>query len=305
MMIGTAARLEGFRGLTSSSHESFNSDSSSRCYWSVFVLERLFTPQWTSLSDNGDVPNYPPSALLPPAPISGRGSSVHPDLIASEETIEDLGINAYSMQMVSIWSSVATYLHDAYSGKIEIPWSSDSTHGKLNTKLHELEAQLPQRHLLRNVLFSRRSREEIQQQREYWLPWVMMQIITHSAWAVVHHPLIHMGALREKRGISQSRHFLQQAVDQALFHSGWVFRLLRICDDLQFELTNPLLAHVVGAVATIPWIFQFAQDANVSKNANQDLETCRQFLERVSVVWPPACEKVSTESPATTSTPID
>lgn len=146
--------------------------------------------------------------------------------------------------------------------------------------LHEFESQIPQSHLLRNLHFSRRSRAELTEHHEYWMPWIMMQIVSHSSSAMVNHPFIHLVALEGRGGISHSSNFLQQTIDQAIFHSGWVFRLVRTCEELEFELNNPFIGHLVAAMATIPWIFQFAKDQQVSSNADRDLSTCARFLGR-------------------------
>ncbi|KAJ5368409.1 uncharacterized protein N7496_008169 [Penicillium cataractarum] len=108
---------------------------------------------------------------------------------------------------------------------------------------------------------------------------------------MVNHPFIHLVALKGRSGISHSSNFLQQTIDQAIFHSGWVFRLVRTCEELEFELHNPLIGHLVAATATIPWIFQFAKDQQVSSNADRDLGTCARFLSRAATTWPSIPQK--------------
>jgi hypothetical protein len=292
MVTGTAARLEMFRVLTRDEINDYNSENSRRCYWSVFILERTFFPQQTSLQDSGSLVDYPPSHPLPPSIPPERATSNNFDILTSDESGKDLGINAYLIQIISIWGDVASHLHETRSGKSEIPWSSHSTHARLTMRLHEFESQIPQSHLLQNLLFSRRSRAELVAHHEYWMPWIMMQIISHSSSAMVNHPFIHLVALKGIGGISHSSNFLQQTIDQAIFHSGWVFRLIRTCEDLEFELHSPFIGHLVAATATIPWIFQFAKDQQVSSNADRDLGTCARFLGRAAATWPSISQKV-------------
>lgn len=292
MIIGTASRLETLRSSRQDFGEGLNSDVNSHCYWSVFISERAFFPQQTGLLSMGNLADYPKSAPLPPSVDLAGDINYHPDLTSSNEQIKNLGINSYYIQMVSFWGEITSYLNDVRHGKAEVPWLPDSTHIKLNMKLHEFEAQLPEQHLVRGVFRTRRSSIEVHQQKEYWLPWFTMQVISHSSAAIVNHPFIHLAAVRERQGISQSRLFLQQTVDQALYHSGWVFRLLGICEDLELQIVNPLIGQLVAANATIQWIFQYAHDEKVSKSASAHLAVCARLLERIANVWPSIAEKV-------------
>ncbi|KAL2430772.1 hypothetical protein ABEF95_013288 [Exophiala dermatitidis] len=233
--------------------------------------------------------DYPPSAPLPPRhPTTGNENQ--PPYFSSEETIKDLGINAYWLDKISLWGDVAVYLHEVHAGKVETPWSTQSTYARLMMKMHECEAKLPQQHLLRNVSLSRRSHSEIAAQEEYWRPWAAMEIISHAVPAILNHPFLHIVAMRSNQGVPQSRLFLQQTVDQALFHAGWVIRLVRICEGL--EQHDPLTGHLVAATATIPLFFQFARDQKVAQRAKQDLAKCDDYLSRMSREWPHIAPKL-------------
>jgi hypothetical protein len=121
-----------------------------------------------------------------------------------------------------------------------------------------------------------------------------MQIGCHATQAILNHPFIHLVATRPPGSTRTLKPtlFLQQTVDQAIFHSGWVARLLRIMDDFRFELTNPVIGHMVAATATVFWLFQFVRDTKVSMRAKEDLEKCESFLERMALQWPHIAQKV-------------
>lgn len=110
--------------------------------------------------------------------------------------------------------------------------------------------------------------------------------------AILNHPFLHLFAIRKNRGFSQSRLFLQQTVDQVLYHAGWVVRLVRTCKELQFEISNPLVGRSIMATATIPWLLQFSEDAGVSKKATKDLTHRKDFLLELSSLWPHLSSKV-------------
>ncbi|KAF7591893.1 hypothetical protein BBP40_000940 [Aspergillus hancockii] len=294
MKIGSAARLETMRIITTNDYcdEPTSEDISARCYWSVYILETALSPQVLDFSAAREAQDFPLSAPWPPPLPTHSGEDYPPDLHTTDEVIKDLGINAYSIKMISIWGKLTQYLRQIRAGHIETPWSPESTHTTLSVNLYEYDTQLAQKHLLRNVCFTKRSTAELLQQQEYWRPWITMQVFSHAIPAILNHPFIHLVAMRGNCGVPQSRLFLQQTVDMALFHSGWVFRLIQTCEDLQFEISDPLIAHAVAATATIPWLFQFARDHKVSKKAYEDLGRCERFLSRISNLWPHISRKL-------------
>lgn len=299
MTIGSASRLVSLRQNApySPPDERGPQDSTLLCLWSVFILEKTF-PSLVSRLPTIDLVtfDYPSSAPLPPPTPMTRNED-QPPCFASEETIQDLGINAYWLDKISFWGDVAIYLRDIHAGKVETPWSSHSAYARLVVKLHECEAKLPQKHLLRNVALSKRSPAEVSEQKEYWQPWATMQIVSHAAPALLNHPFIHIVAMRSNQGVSQSRLFLQQMVDQALFHAGWVFRLVHTCEGMKLEQHDPLIGHLVAATATIPLFFRFSKDQKVAQKAKQDLAKCEKFLSRMSDDWPHISQKVCQVDP--------
>ncbi|KAM0345061.1 hypothetical protein ACHAPU_006947 [Fusarium lateritium] len=293
MSIGTLSRLEALRQLsqppsvdTSSDHE-----ASLTCHWTVFLLEQAFMPQErTAVHDLND-PEYPASASRPPSlpPISD--GEYPPDLF-SEDGVEDLGITAYYIKILGIWGHLSSYMHQIRIGKADVAWSPGSIHYTLCADLYEYESRTPHSHLLRNVHFTKRPSAEILEAREYWIPWVLQQVTSHAITAILNHPFIHLVAMRDgSRGL-QSRPFLQQTVDLALYHSAWVFKFLKFCDEQGLKIHDPLVGHLVAVVATIPWLFQRAIDPKVALKAKDDLDWCKGFLERLSVTWPHITRKL-------------
>lgn len=161
--------------------------------------------------------------------------------------------------------------------------------------VYDCDAQLPAKHLLMNVAFTKRSQTEVLEQREYWIPWVLMQVQCHAYLAILNHPFIHLVAVRNGSKASHiSGLFLQRTVDAALFHSGWVFRMLGICEGHRLDVYDPFVCQLVAAVATIPWLLQFAQDDKISQAATRNLAWCKTYLTRMSQVWVHLSEKAST-----------
>ncbi|CAM1502548.1 Fc.00g045320.m01.CDS01 [Cosmosporella sp. VM-42] len=296
MVIGNAARLEALRMASSQhlSHEDLDNDVILRCHWSILILEKTFSPQSVLLGQVPTSPDYPKSAPRPqPLSCFGSKSTYGPELSNVHELhSQDRGINASCLQTICVWGDIVSYVRGIRLGKVDLPWLSASTHAQLIVNLYELENKLSHQHLLRNVSFADRSPPELSQDREYWAPWVLMQITSHAAQAVLNNPFIQLVGLRDTNRVSQPRSFLQQTVDQALFHAGWAFRMIKMCEELQFQIFDPLIAQLVAATATIPWLFQFARDQTVSQSSKTNLDTCERFLSRLARLWPHIAQKL-------------
>ncbi|RKK91963.1 hypothetical protein BFJ68_g16045 [Fusarium oxysporum] len=287
MSIGTATRLESIRNLwKSNSIPNQESAEENRCYWSIYMIEAIFFPHMPRAPTHDQTRKYPPS-VEPPPPIPLDANDFNaPDFDNAVGSSDDLGINTHAGRMIAVWSQVACHLHEIRRGEVQIPWLPESTYSKLNLALFEYEAQFNQRHLMRSLFPFKRTSEEIQEYREYWNPWLTTHLVLHASLALLNHPFIHLVALRRNKGMSQSRLFLQQVVDQALFHSGWVFWLVGIFEDLNIEISNPLIGLAVAATSTIPWLYQFVKNAKVASKASQNLAKGQRLLQRLSKTWP-------------------
>ncbi|KAI7767120.1 hypothetical protein LZL87_013175 [Fusarium oxysporum] len=287
MSIGTATRLESIRNLwKSNSIPNQESAEENRCYWSIYMIEAVFFPHMPRAPTHDQTRKYPPS-VEPPPPIPLDANDFNaPDFDNAVGSSDDLGINTHAGRMIAVWSQVACHLHEIRRGEVQIPWLPESTYSKLNLALFEYEAQFNQRHLMRSLFPFKRTSDEIQAYREYWNPWLTTHLVLHASLALLNHPFIHLVALRRNKGMSQSRLFLQQVVDQALFHSGWVFWLVGIFEDLNIEISNPLIGLAVAATSTIPWLYQFVKNAKVACKASQNLAKGQRLLQRLSKTWP-------------------
>ena len=225
MRIGVATRLETFHKLLNKGHTDPRlGEEACRCYWSVFILEKEFCPQFSILTLNQNSPSYPMSSPPPPPPGSNQHLS---HLARMEQTGDDCGIIGYSIQIESIWGDIASYLYEIRSGKVEDPWLPDSQYTRLTVKIYKWEAQLSQNHLLINVSFAQRSPEEIKEYSLYWTPWIKMQLASHAAQAVLNYPFIHLVRLSKNTPTLHSSSFLQQTVDQTIFQAEWVAKLIK------------------------------------------------------------------------------
>ncbi|KAF4456496.1 hypothetical protein F53441_1400 [Fusarium austroafricanum] len=295
MMIGMAAKLEALRLSDPKASSSRQSDDAiSRCHWSIGILESTFTPHCNTLFETSHAPSYPKSVPRPTPLHSSHGmKSYCADLTdAYEGNVQDVGIIATCLGYISVWGSIISYLRDIRNGANEYPWLATSRHNQLTVKLYELENLTSHRHLMRNAPFPDQPAFDLSENREYWAPWVLFQIMMHATQAILNNPFVQLVALRRAGRNFQPRSFLQNTVDQALFHAEWVSRLVQMCTDRQFEVNDPLIGQAVAGCVSILWIFQFARDRKVSEKAKENLGTCETFLGHLSRKWPHIAEKV-------------
>ncbi|KAF3004003.1 hypothetical protein E8E14_008516 [Neopestalotiopsis sp. 37M] len=295
MTLGLATRLEVMR-ISQSDQGKTNLDreASARCYWSIRSLENGFAPQSFPRFEDIHAPAYP-SDMEPPGPVDkGRQQSVHDVALMDDECIEGSGIFAHSIRVMSSWRDVNKWLHDIRHGNAEKPWLPASRFAELTQHLYELENNLDYKHCFRNARLPDRSLDELHRDQEYWRCWMLYHVRFHACLALLNHPFVHLVALRNVNRSPSPRNFLQIVVDQALYHSSWVIRLINICIEIGFEIHDPFTSDIVIAVATVPWIMQYARDQKVAAHSKENLSQCRSFLSTLSQSWPRVVQKLAT-----------
>ncbi|ENH68902.1 hypothetical protein FOC1_g10000682 [Fusarium oxysporum f. sp. cubense race 1] len=171
MTIGTASRLEALRQARRR-HAGCripDQDASSRCYWSVFILERI-------------APEYLSSYPTPPLNFHNGHDLDQEDSRAPSKYV---GINAHYIRTLMIWTKVVSYLHEIRSGRRETPWLSNSTYAKLNVEILDFDTELYPAHRLKNQGLSGRLHPELSKKQEYWYPWFMVQVASHASLALI------------------------------------------------------------------------------------------------------------------------
>ncbi|PIA93177.1 hypothetical protein CB0940_05143 [Cercospora beticola] len=309
MTIGTAVQLHALQAsiipsMKIPSHDDLSEQAqslslksaSARVAWCVLLLQRCFFPN--SPEQDYSAPKWIPglpSHSYPHAILAAMGDTL--DDVKRED--KDIGINAYAWEWMAVSGRVIHWIHRLRQQLTATPslrtsvlpaWAEGSSYTLLNNLLFETEARLHPRHLLRHTgPLTTWTSAELEQHRDYWRPWLIMQITSHAIPALLNHPFIHILLLRSNGGNDgryHSRHFMQQVIDQALFHSGWVSRLIAMLRDSGLAICDPFIGHLVMAVATIPWFFQFAEDEKIVSRAVDDLSIAKGFLAGLAEQWP-------------------
>ncbi|KAI4593723.1 hypothetical protein KJ359_009002 [Pestalotiopsis sp. 9143b] len=295
MTLGLATRLEVMR-ISQPEHgkDSEDREASSRCYWSIRCLENGFAPESIPRLQDIHAPAYP-SDMETPRPVNkGRREHLHELALMDDECIQGSGIFAHSIRVMSSWRDVNKWLHDIRHGSAEKPWLPTSRFAEVTQHLYELENNLDYKHCFRNARLPDRSLDELHRDQEYWRCWIMYHVRFHACFALLNHPFVHLVALRNANRSPSPRSFLQIVVDQALYHSSWVIRLINMCIEIGFDIHDPFTSDIVVAVATVPWIMQYARDQKVATRAEENLSQCRNFLSTLSQAWPRVVQKLAT-----------
>ncbi|KAE8312382.1 hypothetical protein BDV41DRAFT_565172 [Aspergillus transmontanensis] len=230
------------------------SEDEIRCYWTIFLLDKSFTRGKRAL-----YPEIQPIATLPNLAIPKIPPAIADTESSHSNPTSASGVIEYSMPMQYDQS--------------EDPWLTSSIYSDIELEFYKFETTLAQMHRFKNVNFSSRSSEEIFQYKEYWSAWLLLQTTFHTGHALLNHPLIH------------------RTIDQALLHSGWTSRLIRIADDIGIQINDPVICHQVVISATVHWVFSFASDSIIAERAISDLDQCRKFVNNVASYWPRFAEK--------------
>lgn len=296
MAIGSVSRLEALRLSPYSCYSCLprSTDSILRCHWSIFTLEKTFTPHLARPGLPAGRLSFPQSVDNPnPLDISRAHKSYCPELSNDDEVHgHSIGINACCLEVLSVWGDIVAYLHEVRCGLVDYPWLPTSRHTQLVVAVYEIETKSANRHMLRHASFPDRSPSDVSSQREYWTPWLVMQILFHASQAALNNPFVQLVALRGSKDKIQPQSFLQKMVDQALFNYEWVARLVQMAEDASLQIYDPLIGYAVAATATVPWLFQFARDEEASGKARENLDLFEGFLGHLSLQWPHLAHKV-------------
>lgn len=284
MTTGIAVRLAISTGMLTGSVSrgpSKKSDALQRCCWSLFVLDKIYNSSFQTL------PAIPEEAVMPEKPASP--STPH---TASEEGSEDQrmlqspaqideGVTSYSLQLLSAWGHLMTYLKNIRQGQLEDAWSPNSAYQQIKSLVFRFETVLPEVHRFRKTKFHERTESERAATRDYWAAWISMQMVYHVIQCILHHPFLHLAEIHRRQRL-RSPSFLQHATDQAILHSAWVIRILDLCMDHNFAVYDPFVGHLAAMTATVLFFLRFSRDGTLATKAGKDFEVCQRFVDRMA-----------------------
>jgi hypothetical protein len=209
-----------------------------------------------------------------------------PEVTADSSEHSDLGIVAYAVQLSSIWQQAARYVHRRGKMGALPPWSAESEYAKIMARLMEQETQFPYKYRFRPARFAEQTPQDLDQARDFWSLWLLVQMLYHSILCLLNHPLLLSLRLRNFKVTQVPEIFLQHTADLTATHTRWIVHLLELCKEKNFKVTNPFLVHCVAIVATIYLQQSCTDDISVRSEKQDHLQKCLEFLRTIGSSWP-------------------
>lgn len=191
---------------------------------------------------------------------------------------------ACSIQMLDIWKEVRDYVAECAEGRNESPWSPTSSYIRICSRLNDIECNLPARYRYKNAKFPEKSKNDIQQDKLFWLQWMNMQMIYHTIHAVLNHPFLYaQRASTHKRGPNM---FWKNSSELALLHSVWITRLTNLAHEQGLVISDPQVGHCAAIAATLHLYHSRTANEDFNKVARTNFETCQSFVKQQGEYWP-------------------
>ena len=263
-----------------------NEDSASerrkRLIWSIQALEQFYSEQHGLLRTVPDIwrPYYLSDA---------RDTEFPRDTTSATES--EIGIWSLSIHFGWVWSRVRVYISDCSRNKLMEPWRTDSNYSKVLADLTDIENKAPLSHRYNIVKFYERQPDEVERNRDYWMPWLKMQFIWHSILTVMNHPFLYITASQCHPNLAIPNTFWRKSSELVLLHATWIVRTIDMIYEKQIKIYDPFLAHAAAIAATVHLYFSCATDTRLRQKSRTDLAKCQKFLENFSV-FSPACKEL-------------
>lgn len=195
------------------------------------------------------------------------------------------GILTYMAQALEVWHLVRAYAATRVEQDSPPPWNTQSDYALINLRNLELDTLFPLEYRFAFNDFGGPSPEQLQQDRNYWGPWILIQFIHAAIPTLLNHPFLLSLRLKNfKYRIPQT--FMYQSFDLISRHTAWIICYLDLVEKKQFQITDPAIAHAVVIVATIHLQHSFVEDTSLREKAQRGYDKCIRFLERMGSTWP-------------------
>lgn len=149
----------------------------------------------------------------------------------------------------------------------------------------DFETRMPYIHRFKPARFSQRSTEELNDNRDYWGPWLFLQLVYHTNLCLLNHPLLLSLRLRNFQSVIPEI-FLQHTSDLISSHASWIIHIIEMLDTKSFRVTDPFLGYCVAIVATIYLQESFVDDMEIRREKERSFGICLSFVRGLGEQWP-------------------
>ncbi|EGX91795.1 hypothetical protein CCM_05952 [Cordyceps militaris CM01] len=225
----------------------------------------------------------PPISQIHAAALSGRepaGSVHNPGSSQMDE-----GIMKYVLELSEAWRMARSYAACRVGSDAPPPWNQHSDYSCVMNLHLEFDCRVPLRYRFAANKFAEHDSNDLERNRDYWGPWLYIQIIYAVIPCIVNHPfLLSMRLKNFRQTLPQS--FIHHSFEYINRHAGWIMYFVDMLEKKAFQMADPAMAHCIAVVATIHLQHSFVKDRPLRDKAQQGFEKCIRFLRRMGGTWP-------------------
>ncbi|KAE8163821.1 putative Zn(II)2Cys6 transcription factor [Aspergillus tamarii] len=258
-----------------------DADEKRRCSWSIYMLQhlqgdgiqtsRLISGVRTPFNTgSGLSPKYTPPSIREP-----RGSN----------TKEDLGLVSYTIQLSEVWALAMNYAATKVDPVSLPPWFPESDYSVVSFRHTEFDSLVPLKYRYHAENLQNHSLQELNERRDFWGPWLFVQIMFEAIPCLLNHPFLLSMRLRSFRH-TMPHSFIRQSFENITLHASWILHIIDLVEHKGFEICDPILAHCVVIVATIHLQHSFVDDQGLRDTARNGYNKCVRFLQPLGERWP-------------------
>ena len=109
---------------------------------------------------------------------------------------------------------------------------------------------------------------------------------------VRNHPfVIFMKTRKTRRRVPRT--FLQKSYEDSMIYSNWVVTHISDMTEANLELYDPFVGHLVAISASIQLEHTLSKNPIVAESCQRKFDRCRDYIRRVSKIWPSMLNTVS------------
>ena len=250
------------------------------CLQSILVLQNLFGTVISRIQQLGAF-----NGRFQPLGLS------EPYLMAETRPEDDaqLGIVWYSSQLIHVWRMAREYAASRVEQQCQKehlpPWTPQSDHASVTLRHLELDSKVPLKYRYAANNFAAESADSLRDRRDYWGPYLSLQLIYAAIPCLLNHPFLLSLRLRHFR-YTIPQMFIHQCFEQITRHASRIMHFVDLVEKQSFQISDPTLAHCIVIVATIHLQHSFVRDSTMKAKAQESFERCLTFLQRMGAMWP-------------------
>lgn len=257
------------------------------CVHSIVMLQNLqgCIPPSTGPGSALSGTTTPSISQIRAAALSGIEPPVLPSVPSLGYSQMDSGIMKYALELSEAWRMARAYAASRVAADALPPWNQHSDYSSIMHLHLEFDCRVPLKYRFAANKFAEQDQDSLEQRRDYWGPWLFIQIVYAVIPCILNHPFLLSMRLKNFRyTIPQS--FIHHSFEYINRHAGWIMYFINLLEKKSFYISDPSLAHCIAIVATIHLQHSFVKDKALRDKAQQGFEKCMSFLRRMGGTWP-------------------